>query len=509
MQLGLSWSELPVSLSCVQSLTPLDISGLATLAILFIVDRPRLFGEQTDPSLRRRPRVFLNDIFAGTFGRIPMLCCRLDKSHPRERQTSSLACGRIGGMSDTQDDVYQLLDAGKSWECPRCGRNTTQYPALSHVRDERTGDSAHICSDCGDDEDFQMWVDGTSPTAAQYWPVRRQLGSMMSDRSCGILLGSRGREEDSTGNVRVGVYWDGKLEDWLATLLRLDPDSARSPKGMHTWSFPTRGLLDEYLASIAARPERDVRQLLLHLLFECVTFGFDDDLHLSLIEKSESFKELIGQYEYFRRLSLTMRPGMHAHPGVRWVIDLLPDSPARAAMIIESYARAHRGRLPGGRCEGLADAVAVINNYYIDNSSIPWREALMGITPRQFECLIARLYAAIGFDITLTPPSKDGGRDVVALKSNPGGKQKLLIECKQYGRKVDVTAARALLGVVSDERATGGVLVTTSGGTRGVHSLASANARFDFVDGPRLVVLLNEHLGPQWPQRLDWLARPL
>ncbi|WP_370934611.1 restriction endonuclease [Amycolatopsis sp. cg13] len=412
-------------------------------------------------------------------------------------------------MSDTEDDVYQLLDAGKPWGCPRCGRNTTQYPALSHVRDERTGDSAPICSDCGDDEDFQMWIDGTSPTAAQYWPVRRQLGSMMSAKSGGIWFGPRDREADATGNVRVGVYWDGKLEEWLTTLLRLDPDGERSQKGLHTWSFPTRGLLDEYLASITARSEREVRRLLRHLLFEGATFGFDDDLHLSLIKQGEAFEELVEQHEYFRRLTLTMRAGMHAHPGVRWVIDLLPDSPARAAMIIESYARAHHGRLPGGRSEGLADAVAVINTYYIDNSSIPWREALMSITPRQFECLVARLYAAIGFDVTLTPPSRDGGRDVVALKSNPGGKQKLLIECKQYGRKVDIKAARALLGVVSNEHATGGVLVTTSGGTKGVHSLASANARFDFVDGPRLVVLLNEHLGPQWPQRLDWLARPL
>ncbi|MEC3974344.1 restriction endonuclease [Amycolatopsis sp. H20-H5] len=249
--------------------------------------------------------------------------------------------------------------------------------------------------------------------------------------------------------------------------------------------------------------------MLQHLLFDGVTFGFDDDLHLSLIEKQEKFKALQGQYEYFRRLSLTMRPGMHAHPGVRWAIDLLPDSPARAAMVVESYARAHRGRLPGGRSEGLADAVAVINTYYIDNSSIPWREALMGITPRQFECLIARLYLAIGFEVILTPPTGDGGRDVVAMKSTPGGKQKLLVECKQYGRKVGVQEARSLIGVVSNEHATGGVLVTTSGGTKGVHALASANARFEFVDGPRLVVLLNRHLGPQWPQRLDWLTRPL
>ncbi|MEV6602745.1 restriction endonuclease [Kutzneria sp. NPDC051319] len=298
------------------------------------------------------------------------------------------------------------------------------------------------------------------------------------------------------------------MEEWLAAVLASDPDSARGPGDLQTWSFPTRRLLDEYLTSVTERSERDVHHVLRHFLFDGMTFGFDDDLLRALRAKYDEFLALREKYEYFRRLRLTMRPGVHAHPGVRWVIDLLPDSPARAAMVVESYVRAHPGRLPSGRTEGLKDAVAVINTYYINNSSILWREALMSITPRQFECLIARLYAAIGFDVTLTPPGGDGGRDVVAVQSTPGGKQRLLIECKQYGRKVDVKQARSLLGVVFHEHATGGVLVTTSSGTRGVHALAGANAGFDFVDGPRLVVLLNKHLGPQWPQRLDWLTRP-
>ena len=37
----------------------------------------------------------------------------------------------------------------KEWKCPRCGRVTTDYPALSR-RDNKT----KICSQCGTDEAF-------------------------------------------------------------------------------------------------------------------------------------------------------------------------------------------------------------------------------------------------------------------------------------------------------------------------------------------------------------------
>lgn len=380
---------------------------------------------------------------------------------------------------------------------------------MSHARSEQIKDFPHICSDCSDDEDFQRWIEGTPPTAVKDWPIRRQLGSIRASRTRGIRLGQGPDDSDGTKPMRIGVYWDGKLEEWLSTILEVDPDHPRATTDFQAWSFPTRRLLDEYLKSIAGRPESDVRNILRHLLFDVSTFGFDEDLLMELTKDWNKFEELQERSEYFRRLSNLIRPNTRAHAGVRWIIDLLPEAPSRAASVAESYVRAHEGRLPQGRVEGLLDAVAVINAYYIGNCATPWREALFGITPRQFECLVARLYSSMGFEVVLTPPSRDGGRDIEAEKAIPGGKQNLLIECKQYSGKVAVREARALLGVVSNEGATGGVLITTGRGTRGVHVLAQENARFDFVDGSGLAVLLNEHLGPQWTQRLDWLTRPL
>lgn len=411
-------------------------------------------------------------------------------------------------VTDTSVDLYARIEGGDSWRCPRCGRRTRQYPAMSHARDERTGVCPDICSDCGDDEDWQKLIDGTLPTEVRHWPVRRQLGSLRQVQSRRIVLPSSEDEEIRESGPRIGLHWDGKLKEWLAAILTVDPDSKDQPRDLQTWSFPTRRLLDEYLASVIDHPEHEVRALLRHFLFDATTFGFDDNL-LRTVLPTEQFEVLREKYEYFRRLPRTPFSGMQAHPGVRWVIDLLPEAPGRAAVVVESYVRAHKRRLPAGRQEGLADAFAVINAYYIDHSAVPWREALMGISPRQFEHLIARLYVEMGFDVKLTPPQRDGGRDVEALKTVPGGKQKLLVECKFYRDAVGVKEARALLGVVSDERASGGVLLTTGRCTKGVRTLAETNDRLDFVDGEKLALILNEYFGPHWPQRLGWLTRPL
>lgn len=39
------------------------------------------------------------------------------------------------------------------WECPRCGKTVTDYPALS-----RTDNKTNICSQCGTDEAMLDWA---------------------------------------------------------------------------------------------------------------------------------------------------------------------------------------------------------------------------------------------------------------------------------------------------------------------------------------------------------------
>lgn len=96
-------------------------------------------------------------------------------------------------------------------------------------------------------------------------------------------------------------------------------------------------------------------------------------------------------------------------------------------------------------------------------------EKMRGFDPRGFEELIAELLTREDMTVELTQPSKDGGRDILATANTSLGKHLYLIECKRYARenKVGISIVRALYGVVEAEKATRGILVTTSDFTRG------------------------------------------
>ena len=89
---------------------------------------------------------------------------------------------------------------------------------------------------------------------------------------------------------------------------------------------------------------------------------------------------------------------------------------------------------------------------------------------REFEKLIATLLEQFGWDVELTRGSKDGGIDVIAIKNDPTlGKIKSLWQAKKYhlGNKVELRDVRDLSAIRDSQKATKGVIVTTSHLTRG------------------------------------------
>jgi restriction endonuclease Mrr len=98
---------------------------------------------------------------------------------------------------------------------------------------------------------------------------------------------------------------------------------------------------------------------------------------------------------------------------------------------------------------------------------------VFGLSARQFELLIADLLARDGFEVEVTPATRDGGKDVIATLRTAAGSFVVFVECKRYAadRPVGVTVARELIGVVHHERATSGLLVTTSSFTKPVLEL--------------------------------------
>jgi hypothetical protein len=82
-----------------------------------------------------------------------------------------------------------------------------------------------------------------------------------------------------------------------------------------------------------------------------------------------------------------------------------------------------------------------------------------------FERVIAELLASFGWRVSLTPPSRDGGIDILAITSDPSGfETSWIVECKRYGvdRPVGVSAVRQLYGVQQSLGIPRAVLVTTS-----------------------------------------------
>lgn len=86
------------------------------------------------------------------------------------------------------------------------------------------------------------------------------------------------------------------------------------------------------------------------------------------------------------------------------------------------------------------------------------------LSSRKFEEVIAEFLNRMGYEITLTPATRDGGKDIYAAKKDNLGTFLYIVECKKYGpdNHVGVGLIRELYGVVQAERATAGILATTS-----------------------------------------------
>lgn len=129
------------------------------------------------------------------------------------------------------------------------------------------------------------------------------------------------------------------------------------------------------------------------------------------------------------------------------------------------------------QCQLLNIEQHVDEGSIISVSMVPWLALVKAIqrdphvlfefakNPRKFEEFIAAAYAANGWDeVTLTPRSNDGGRDVIAVKRDYCT-VRILDQVKAYSPKTLVTHdhVRAMLGVLqTDPNSSKGIITTTS-----------------------------------------------
>ena len=112
------------------------------------------------------------------------------------------------------------------------------------------------------------------------------------------------------------------------------------------------------------------------------------------------------------------------------------------------------------------------------------KEAIRSLGWQEFEELIEAHYRRLGFRARREGgQGPDGGVDVRISK--PGG-ETYLVQCKQWrSQRVGVQVVRELFGIVTAERAAGGIVVTAGSFTRGAEEFAKRVA-VELVDGDRL-----------------------
>ena len=123
-------------------------------------------------------------------------------------------------------------------------------------------------------------------------------------------------------------------------------------------------------------------------------------------------------------------------------------------------------------------------------SSMSGRGNFLELTPEEFEVAVGKLFQEMGYNLTVTKKSGDGGIDLDGFNLGLGG-GRVVVQCKRYMDTVSVSAVRDLFGVVaSDNSIERGFLVTTG---------RISQAGKDFARGKRITLIEGEEL--------EWRAR--
>ncbi len=106
---------------------------------------------------------------------------------------------------------------------------------------------------------------------------------------------------------------------------------------------------------------------------------------------------------------------------------------------------------------------------------------LYKLHPNDFEILIATVFERFGFAVEVTSPTRDLGRDVIAVSHSPTS-IRYLIECKRYSQenKVGIAIVQRLHGVLHGDGGTLGIVATTSSFTApALEYLSRPNVRIE------------------------------
>ena len=136
------------------------------------------------------------------------------------------------------------------------------------------------------------------------------------------------------------------------------------------------------------------------------------------------------------------------------------------------------------------DALTKQYNAFSTNSSLRDIVDFYSDNPTRFEALCADLFQKMGYSAQVTPPTNDGGYDIVLTKDS----SKTIVECKCYsvGHHIGRPTIQKLVGANSIAHADHMLFVTTSNYSSGAIEYA-ASSGVSLINGSELLKLLSTY----------------
>lgn len=128
------------------------------------------------------------------------------------------------------------------------------------------------------------------------------------------------------------------------------------------------------------------------------------------------------------------------------------------------------------------DIIKILSKTFIEKI-VENPDFLKKIEWRELEKMIAEIFEGLAFDVKLTPPSKDGGKDLILELNKKGIAKKYLVEVKHWkSQKVGQKYVKEFLKVICNEKQESGLLLSTFGFTsnafEGITELQRKKIRF-------------------------------
>ncbi|MCK5267360.1 MAG: restriction endonuclease [Spirochaetes bacterium] len=126
----------------------------------------------------------------------------------------------------------------------------------------------------------------------------------------------------------------------------------------------------------------------------------------------------------------------------------------------------------------------------IENPSL-----LDNLSPKTFEKLVASVFHSMGYKITLTPPVRDGGYDMMLEKDDPVSPIKAIVEVKKYspGRKIGLATLREIAGVAMLNNVNIAILVTSNYLTKQALEFVGSIPTLQVIDRNRFIELISKY----------------